>query len=396
MTALSLSIPSRLIPAHAGKTETARARSAAAPAHPRSRGENQVHAIRTQITAGSSPLTRGKQTARTEGQTQTGLIPAHAGKTSLTRSVSSTGSAHPRSRGENRRLRSGQSRELGSSPLTRGKPSEASGVHIVQRLIPAHAGKTARGSQARRPCWAHPRSRGENGISTVLQVVHAGSSPLTRGKLSHVDLEGIVFGLIPAHTGKTNKVTTIIFPPAAHPRSRGENLAVSPTPRPSRGSSPLTRGKRSFGGPHRWPRRLIPAHAGKTVMRAGFPRGRRAHPRSRGENPAQALAAGGRQGSSPLTRGKLLACAVGVLRRGLIPAHAGKTSGRGPPRPGGAAHPRSRGENGASTRADPPGVGSSPLTRGKLSLVYRGICIVGLIPAHAGKKTLVSPPGHWR
>ena len=50
-----------------------------------------------------------------------------------------------------------------------------------------------------------------------------------------------------------------------------------------------------------------------------------------------------------------------------------------------AAHPRSRGENGASGVAGASSSGSSPLTRGKLIRVL--LCTSGqrLIPAHAGK-----------
>ena len=71
-----------------------------------------------------------------------------------------------------------------------------------------------------------------------------------------------------------------------------------------------------------------------------------AHPRSRGENPASTLGVSMGAGSSPLTRGKLNPLSLKCRTRGLIPAHAGKTKC---PRPiGGSswAHPRSRGENG--------------------------------------------------
>ena len=50
-----------------------------------------------------------------------GLIPAHAGKTSLLATVCGIIWAHPRSRGENQ-VRAGRDGRLsGSSPLTRGK-----------------------------------------------------------------------------------------------------------------------------------------------------------------------------------------------------------------------------------------------------------------------------------
>ena len=50
-----------------------------------------------------------------------------------------------------------------------------------------------------------------------------------------------------------------------------------------------------------------------------------AHPRSRGENEARGAAWHPSEGSSPLTRGKLLNGDLGRVALGLIPAHAGKT-----------------------------------------------------------------------
>ena len=111
--------------------------------------------------------------------------------------------------------------------------------------------------------------------------------------------------------------------------------------------------------------RLIPAHAGKTVERAGRRRHGGAHPRSRGENSGAASKVWVAGGSSPLTRGKLVGLLALLLARRLIPAHAGKTDEE--PRRGGAqrAHPRSRGENDEAVPGAARGRGSSPLTRGK-------------------------------
>ena len=111
------------------------------------------------------------------------------------------------------------------------------------------------------------------------------------------------------------------------------------------GSSPLTRGKRARGGRISRRVRLIPAHAGKTLMMRSFIRHLPAHPRSRGENCACLKKCGIIAGSSPLTRGKLAARRRTPHPWGLIPAHAGKTD---------------RVAHGLQACA-----GSSPLTRGK-------------------------------
>ena len=72
---------SGLIPAHAGKTSDGLEWDLVGEAHPRSRGENVQHVECEQIPRGSSPLTRGKQVRVLVAILQGGLIPAHAGKT---------------------------------------------------------------------------------------------------------------------------------------------------------------------------------------------------------------------------------------------------------------------------------------------------------------------------
>ena len=80
------------------------------PAHPRSRGENPVLFHSPYWRCGSSPLTRGKHWTFDWYPEYEGLIPAHAGKTWKPTRRRPSDSAHPRSRGENRRPPQGGSR----------------------------------------------------------------------------------------------------------------------------------------------------------------------------------------------------------------------------------------------------------------------------------------------
>ena len=254
-------------------------------AHPRSRGENGDWETFVHRDAGSSPLTRGKLSGAAMDTQCTGLIPAHAGKTQV---GGLEGLPVP-----------------GSSPLTRGKRRSGAGFPVPPGLIPAHAGKTRGTGASRRGAGAHPRSRGENATDET-----------TGGNQN---------GLIPAHAGKTRARTLRSEPYRAHPRSRGENTVSTRTSALSPGSSPLTRGKLSWHFRRRHRVRLIPAHAGKTPYRPAPRLNPRAHPRSRGENHCRQRVRGCRRGSSPLTRGKR---SVGIRPPeldGLIPAHAGKT-----------------------------------------------------------------------
>ena len=178
----------------------------------------------------------------------------------------------------------------------------------------------------RTPCLlrAHPRSRGENAISSGVSTAVGGSSPLTRGKRMRL----------------SNRI-------------------------PEDGSSPLTRGKPGVISPPSVVKRFIPAHAGKTGRRIMPAHGLGAHPRSRGENSPDGSERRCYKGSSPLTRGKPFTPNQRHNISGLIPAHAGKTT-RGPSGPiARPAHPRSRGENRVAAEEAVRSVGSSPLTRGK-------------------------------
>ena len=172
-------------------------------AHPRSRGENPSAAAAPASTCGSSPLTLGKR-QRWNG-------PRGGDR------------AHPRSRGENLVLNTKGSDAEGSSPLTRGKRILDRGARRAVRLIPAHAGKTGGPPVISSPMRAHPRSRGENTGSAAPRMTPAGSSPLTRGKLTVPRGKQSEIRLIPAHAGKTRNPAGAILTAAAHPRSRGEN-----------------------------------------------------------------------------------------------------------------------------------------------------------------------------
>ena len=96
------------------------------------------------------------------GDTASGLIPAHAGKTDIDGLRLSHLQAHPRSRGENVHDEAANRGAEGSSPLTRGKHAAPHSTREQIGLIPAHAGKTVRSAAVLVLIRAHPRSRGEN------------------------------------------------------------------------------------------------------------------------------------------------------------------------------------------------------------------------------------------
>ena len=94
------------------------------------------------------------------------------------------------------------------------------------------------------------------------------------------------------------------------------------------GSSPLTRGKGNRTKHRVGAKRIIPAYAGKSYKGAEAQVDPEDHPRLRGEKKHKGAGRNGRQGSSPLTRGKDRDFNYRVKVDGIIPAYAGKSLDR--------------------------------------------------------------------
>ena len=219
---LNPSFEPRLIPAHAGSTHPIPGPILARQAHPRSRGEHPERP--------AEPVPEG------------GLIPAHAGSTAARVTHFPAPAAHPRSRGEHCGQGDTLSGSCGSSPLTRGALAQTLQEMKVAGLIPAHAGSTRTGWRPSGAESAHPRSRGEHGYRVSGMRVPAGSSPLTRGARNGIGGHHEFTGLIPAHAGSTCRKWRSGHRLGAHPRSRGEHVALVHKHVLKLGSSPLTRG----------------------------------------------------------------------------------------------------------------------------------------------------------
>ena len=293
----------RFIPARAGNTPGAAAKSSGRAVHPRSRGEHLGYHLQAMPQTGSSPLARGTHPRRdTRGQLPR-FIPARAGNTSSVPGPPRSPTVHPRSRGEHSSRAARMAGDTGSSPLARGTRHPHRLVRRGDRFIPARAGNTSCSSAGSAPAAVHPRSRGEHSGDRRSNSWTTGSSPLARGTLPPVRGALVHPRFIPARAGNTGRRHAGGLQVTVHPRSRGEHPRAVPQRRRRVGSSPLARGT-PRDQPRRDPEpRFIPARAGNTPC-SGSRRGRRpVHPRSRGEHQAEQIDAGLDDGSSPLARG---------------------------------------------------------------------------------------------
>ena len=253
-----------IIPALAGNTTRNTAPVMRRTDHPRSRGEYQETTNETTVPNGSSPLSRGIRRLWRRHYAIGGIIPALAGNTKGCRWGSGAATDHPRSRGEywndDSLLRECQ----GSSPLSRGIPGCLFHDSGIVGIIPALAGNTPSSTPSTTGAEDHPRSRGEYVSWWHGSVRWSGSSPLSRGILYRLFREAGTPGIIPALAGNTFTITHKGHETSDHPRSRGEYTTVPHLLPVGAGSSPLSRGILTHRHRRGQQVGIIPALAGNT------------------------------------------------------------------------------------------------------------------------------------
>ena len=211
-----------------------------------------------------------------------GIIPAHAGLTSIGSDSSWPGRDHPRACGAHQNLVDSMVLIKGSSPRMRGSHVLAEKCRANGGIIPAHAGLT----NAKAACHAgsrdHPRACGAHTWSSCTKDVNRGSSPRMRGSLDMLDSIGYEIGIIPAHAGLTIEARLAFNSPRDHPRACGAHFLLSQTCDIIEGSSPRMRGSPSMSASSVQCNGIIPAHAGLTHPAVCLRGSRRDHPRACG------------------------------------------------------------------------------------------------------------------
>ena len=170
---------------------------------------------------GSSPHMRGIPVHLFPKLIDMGIIPAHAGHTRITDWHEQKNWDHPRTCGAYEETSALAFSSLGSSPHMRGILRNNANARSRLGIIPAHAGHTTMRPKRLMKPGDHPRTCGAYAITMYDRLPKSGSSPHMRGIL-HVRLHKIAAGgIIPAHAGHTASEPIIIGADRDHPRTCG-------------------------------------------------------------------------------------------------------------------------------------------------------------------------------
>ena len=212
-----------------------------------------------------------------------------------------------------------------------------------------------------------------------------------RGKGTAVHLCAAFVGITPAHAGKSGLSGSAAGACRDHPRTCGEKLSRRSPTRLLPGSPPHMRGKglvKHCGGSCLG---ITPAHAGKRDATTPTRSKTWDHPRTCGEKPPRPTPQPSITGSPPHMRGKAFSAAVALWVIGITPAHAGKRITAARRLSARRDHPRTCGEKNLRAAQDIEKQGSPPHMRGKEVCCRVGVNLTGITPAHAGKSTDIRP-----
>ena len=320
-----------------------------------------------------------------------GITPAYAGKRHWRYGLHETSWDHPRVCGEKPKLEKRWRRPAGSPPHMRGKACYFSIGRTVERITPAHAGKSQIPPEADECRQDHPRACGEKiFVDDWLRHI-LGSPPHMRGKGKPDPEPRREHRITPAHAGKRPQFSARCACREDHPRVCGEKKRVSVTACALLGSPPRMRGKAMALRHGATATRITPAHAGKRRDTHRYDTRFRDHPRTCGEKGLIPLVVSPGPKSPPHMRGKGGVFGLEGFVRGITPAYAGKSLQSGYRRHRSRDHPRVCGEKLAIMPPMTTYIGSPPRMRGKASSSAAPSRLAGITPAHAGKRWSTKP-----
>ena len=199
---------------------------------------------------------------------------------------------------------------------------------MVMGSIPARAGKPAVPPGTRGRCRVYPRAGGETLDARSGRLICCGLSPRGRGNPSARTAPPLDQGSIPARAGKPGGGRARGAVGGVYPRAGGETAELVQVDPMAGGLSPRGRGNPPPIAPSRSGARSIPARAGKPGLARLLPRPLRVYPRAGGETPLGLGRDRRTEGLSPRGRGNPVDPPPPFCVMGSIPARAGKPRGR--------------------------------------------------------------------
>ena len=276
-------------------------------------------------------------------------------------------------------------RHGGTAPLARGRQQPPSTRNPAPREQPRSRGDDDQVFlAAMRRSGNSPARAGTTPPPAHGPVAHRGTAPLARGRLLERAGGGFAHRNSPARAGTTGSSPSPRRRGGEQPRSRGDDPDEALPTGWVEGTAPLARGRRAGPEVRRHGKGNSPARAGTTTPSTSSTRTAGEQPRSRGDDVFAFVSETFAAGTAPLARGRPFLTTRPSELRGNSPARAGTTSSGMARTAATPEQPRSRGDDTGHRGTSPSGRGTAPLARGRPHLGDARNLGAGNSPARAG------------
>jgi len=218
-------------------------------------------------------------------------------------------------------------------------------AEMEARLTPTRVGTTATCWPASRGLAAHPHTRGDDLAAECPAEAVVGSPPHAWGRHRAERLRVVKRGLTPTRVGTTTQRRRFSEIPGAHPHTRGDDRACARWHRRSLGSPPHAWGRRRYHYGNEGSRGLTPTRVGTTASTGTATLMSPAHPHTRGDDDVGGAEWVAEPGSPPHAWGRRLVPGDDRFGQRLTPTRVGTTSTRNRFMLRSPAHPHTRGDD---------------------------------------------------
>ena len=194
------------------------------PVYPHWRGELLRHRNVNNLANGLSPLAWGTLLQGAHDSAPRRFIPAGAGNSRRSISLSPTRTVYPRWRGELKPRTVLVTGATGLPPLARGTPGATAGSYSRPRFTPAGAGNSATSKFRSAVVAVYPSWRGELQTMKEVVVINNGLPPLARGTRFAPRDFNYRERFTPAGAGNSGHSWCVLAKKTVYPRWRGELL----------------------------------------------------------------------------------------------------------------------------------------------------------------------------
>ena len=313
-----------------------------------------------------------------------GITPAGAGTSPARPGLVGGWGNHPRRRGDFISVIGLASIAAESPPQARGLLQARPRTDRHEGITPAGAGTSVDHADRVAPCRNHPRRRGDFLPHTEAGAFRAESPPQARGLRQSPLSQSRPAGITPAGAGTSRAGDPRTRGRRNHPRRRGDFITETDDGGRDLESPPQARGLPDDHHRERHGRGITPAGAGTSREPRASCHREGNHPRRRGDFSSRAYSISTRKESPPQARGLHQRGASPRCRDGITPAGAGTSWSRSPGWLTTWNHPRRRGDFTGTVAIGASAEESPPQARGLLDRQGDRGPVTGITPAGAG------------